>query len=284
MEKSIDRLEVIDNIEKNILENRFNDKVEISDPILTEEERQKLILKFDSLKKKWMNKFKAVVARTIVDKLTLDINKNTEIIGIENIKNIETGAIITCNHFSQEDNTVVRYLMHKIQKKRSLYIVVQETNMKMEGDVGWLLKNCYTIPLSKNLDYLQNNFNPTLQKIFNKNAFVLIYPEQEMWFNYKRPRPPKIGAYHYACKFDVPIVPCFIEMNELDEVGDNGFKKINYRMHVLPPIYPNKELDMRARKNDMLQRDYDAKVKLYENIYSRKIDSKFEKEKDIAGW
>ncbi len=284
MEKSIDRLEVIDNIEKNILENRFNDKVEIGDPILTEEERQKLILKFDSLKKKWMNKFKAVVARTIVDKLTLDINKNTEIIGIENIKNIETGAIITCNHFSQEDNTVVRYLMHKIQKKRSLYIVVQETNMKMEGDVGWLLKNCYTIPLSKDLDYLQNNFNPTLQKIFNKNAFVLIYPEQEMWFNYKRPRPPKIGAYHYACKFDVPIVPCFIEMNELDEVGDNGFKKINYRMHVLPPIYPNKELDMRARKNDMLQRDYDAKVKLYENIYSRKIDSKFEKEKDIAGW
>lgn len=284
MEKSIDRLEVIDNIEKNILENRFNDKVEIGDPILTEEERQKLILKFDSLKKKWMNKFKAVVARTIVDKLTLDINKNTEIIGIENIKNIETGAIITCNHFSQEDNTVVRYLMHKIQKKRSLYIVVQETNMKMEGDVGWLLKNCYTIPLSKNLDYLQNNFNPTLQKIFNKNAFVLIYPEQEMWFNYKRPRPPKIGAYHYACKFDVPIVPCFIEMNELDEVGDNGFKKINYKMHVLPPIYPNKELDMRARKNDMRQRDYDAKVKLYENIYSRKIDSKFEKEKDIAGW
>lgn len=284
MEKSIDRLEVIDNIEKNILENRFNDKVEIDDPILTEEERQKLILKFDSLKKKWMNKFKAVVARTIVDKLTLDINKNTEIIGIENIKDIETGAIITCNHFSQEDNTVVRYLMHKIQKKRSLYIVVQETNMKMEGDIGWLLKNCYTIPLSKNLDYLQNNFNPTLQKIFNKNAFVLIYPEQEMWFNYKRPRPPKIGAYHYACKFDVPIVPCFIEMNELDEVGDNGFKKINYRMHVLPPIYPNKELDMRARKNDMRQRDYDAKVKLYENIYSRKIDSKFEKEKDIAGW
>lgn len=284
MEKSIDRLEVIDNIEKNILENRFNDKVEIGDPILTEEERQKLILKFDSLKKKWMNKFKAVVARTIVDKLTLDINKNTEIIGIENIKDVETGAIITCNHFSQEDNTVVRYLMHKIQKKRSLYIVVQETNMKMEGDVGWLLKNCYTIPLSKDLDYLQNNFNPTLQKIFNKNAFVLIYPEQEMWFNYKRPRPPKIGAYHYACKFDVPIVPCFIEMNELDEVGDNGFKKINYRMHVLPPIYPNKELDMRARKNDMLQRDYNAKVKLYENIYSRKIDSKFEKEKDIAGW
>lgn len=284
MEKNVERLKVIENIEKNVLENRFNDKVEEGDPTLTEEERQKIILNFDCLKKKWMNKFKAVVARTIVDKLTVDINRNTEIIGLENIKNLETGAIITCNHFSQEDNTVVRYLMHKIQKKRNLYIVVQETNMKMEGDIGWLLKNCYTIPLSKNLEYLQNNFNPTLEKLFTKKAFVLIYPEQEMWFNYKKPRPPKIGAYHYACKFDVPIVPCFIEMNELDELGEDGFKKVKYKLHVLPPIYPDKNLGLHERKNDMCQRDYKTKVELYEKIYSRKIDSDFEREKDIAGW
>ena len=32
---------------------------------------------------------------------------------------------------------------------------------------------------------------PTLEKLFQKKHFVLIYPEEEMWFNYKKPRPRK---------------------------------------------------------------------------------------------
>ena len=179
MEKSIDRLKVIDNIEKNIKEKKFNDKVEENDPFMTEEERRELILDFDNLKTKWRNKFKANIARYIVDMITLDANQSTEIIGIENIKDLDSGAIITSNHFSKMDNTVIRYLMHKIGKRKDLFIVVQETNMKMEGEIGWLLKNCYTIPLSSNLDYLQNNFVPTLKKILDNKGFVLIYPEQE---------------------------------------------------------------------------------------------------------
>ena len=88
MEKSIDRLKVIDNIEKNIKEKKFNDKVEENDPFMTEEERRELILDFDNLKTKWRNKFKANIARYIVDMITLDANQSTEIIGIENIKDL----------------------------------------------------------------------------------------------------------------------------------------------------------------------------------------------------
>ena len=284
MEKSIDRLKVIDNIEKNITEKKFNDKVEENDPFMTEEERRELILDFDNLKTKWRNKFKANIARYIVDMITLDANQSTEIIGIENIKDLDSGAIITSNHFSKMDNTVIRYLMHKIGKRKDLFIVVQETNMKMEGEIGWLLKNCYTIPLSSNLDYLQNNFVPTLKKILDNKGFVLIYPEQEMWFNYKRPRPHKIGAYHYACKFNVPIVPCFIEMVNTDEVMNDGFKEIKYRLHVLKPIYPDMEKPLKERKEEMREKDYSARVELYESLYSRKIEDEFDRKKDIAGW
>ena len=41
--------------------------------------------------------------------------------------------------------------------------------------------------------------------------------EQEMWFNYRKPRPPKRGAYYYAAKFNVPIVSFFVEIRDMDE-------------------------------------------------------------------
>ncbi|MBQ9267809.1 MAG: 1-acyl-sn-glycerol-3-phosphate acyltransferase [Clostridia bacterium] len=284
MAKDEERLKVIQNIKKSAESGNFNSKVELGDPVITDELREQVIVNFDTLKKKIKNKMNAWASRKVADIATEMVNKTTEIEGMENIEDLHSGAIITCNHFSMFDNTVIRHLMRRIGKEKKLYIIVQETNMLMTGAIGWLMKNCYTIPLSMNSEYIVNNFNPTIKKILDKKGFILIYPEEEMWFNYKRPRTHKIGAYHYACKFDVPVVPCFIEMKETEEVGKDGFYKVDYKLHVLEPIYPNKELEMRARKEDMRQRDYQAKVDLYEKIYGRSIEEKFNVENDIAGW
>ena len=283
MEKSIDRLKVIDNIEKNIKEKKFNDKVEENDPFMTEEERRELILDFDNLKTKWRNKFKANIARYIVDMITLDANQSTEIIGIENIKDLDSGAIITSNHFSKMDNTVIRYLMHKIGKRKDLFIVVQETNMKMEGEIGWLLKNCYTIPLSSNLDYLQNNFVPTLKKILDNKGFVLIYPEQEMWFNYRLPRPCKRGAYQFAHELDVPVISCFVKMIDTDITDNNEFNVVKYNVIINKVIYPEANESIKSDSIKMAEVDYEARKKAYENAYNKKLKYEFDIN-DIAGW
>ena len=105
------------------------------------------------------------------------------------MKEIKSGAIITSNHFSKVDNTIIRFLMHRIGRGRKFYIIVQESNIFMPGTIGWLLKNNRTIPINKDHKYIATNFEPSLAKIFNKKQFVLIYPEEEMWFNYKLPRP-----------------------------------------------------------------------------------------------
>lgn len=282
--KSEERLKVIQNIKKAIESGNYNNKVEIGDPTITDEERQKRIINFDSLRRRIPSRMNAWASRKVADIATEMVNKTTEIDGMENIEGIDEGAIITCNHFSMFDNTVIRHLMRKIGKEKKLYIVVQETNMLMTGFLGWLMKNCYTIPLSLNTEYMAKNFNPTIKKILDKKGFILIYPEEEMWFNYKRPRNHKIGAYHYACKFDVPVVPCFIAMKETKEVGKDGFYKVDYKLHVLEPIYPNKTLEMRERKEDMRKRDYEAKVKAYEEFYGRSITEEFNEKEDIAGW
>ena len=278
------RLKVIENIKFAVEEGNFNKKVEEGDPVLTDEQRTEIIGKFDNLKEKLQNKTKAYIARNIVDIITEKINMDTKIIGLEKIKDINGGAIITSNHFSKVDNTIIRYLLHRIGRGKHFYIIVQETNIIMPGSIGWLLRNCYTMPLSKNAEYMTKNFAPALEKLLKQNEYVLIYPEEEMWFNYRKPRPLKIGAYHYAAKFNVPIIPCFIEIREKETIGASGFYDLKYKLHILNPIYPDMSLGLKERKEKMRKIDYDQRVEAYERIYNKKLTNEFKPREDIAGW
>ena len=278
------RLKVIENIKLAVKENNFNKKVEEGDPVLTDEQREEIIVKFDNLKRGMSNKARAYIARYIADIITEKINMDTQIVGLENIAHINGGAIITSNHFSKIDNTIIRYLLHRIGRGKHFYIIVQETNILMPGSLGWLLRNCYTMPISKNAEYMTKNFAPALETLMKENEYVLIYPEEEMWYNYKKPRPLKIGAYHYAAKFNVPIIPCFIEIIEKDTVDDMGFYELKYKLHILNPVYPDKSLGFKERKEKMRQEDYAQRIEAYERIYNKKINEQFNLEEDIAGW
>lgn len=52
MEKSQDRLIVIENIKRAIEENNLNAKVEEGDPVVSQSDREKVILNYDTKKKK----------------------------------------------------------------------------------------------------------------------------------------------------------------------------------------------------------------------------------------
>lgn len=284
MEKSEERLKVIQNIENAVNNNMLNSKVELGDPIITKDEREKVILNYDTKKKKIKNKVEYYFAKSLTNKITNSVNKETKIIGLENIANLETGAIITSNHFSKVDTTIIRYMINKIHRGKDFGIIVQETNFFMPGIIGWLVRNNKTIPLSMDHRYMADNFIPTVRDLLKKKSFILIYPEEEMWFNYRKPRPPKPGAYHYAAKYNVPIVPCFVKIEDTDEYDDDGFKKSKYTLYIMPPIYPDKNKDLRENKEEMRNKDYEAKVMAYEKAYGKKLDYRFNKEEDIAGW
>ena len=261
--------EVIENIKKAVEEGDFNRKVMTHDHIVTPMERERYILPYDNTKRKVHNKLKRTVATGIVNSLTRKINKTTTIVGLENLTNY-TGeaAIITANHFSPVDSTVVRYLTNKIGKRRHLSIVVAETNVFMRGNLGWLLKNVNTMPFTNDLTYLEQNFNPALANRFKRKHVVLFYPEQEMWPGYTRPRPLKGGAYHYASKFLVPIIPTFITNKK-----ENGV--IQYTIHVFPLLYPNKDMTLKENKEWMMKQDFEYKKNCYETFYQKKLTEPF---------
>ena len=283
--KREERLSVIANIERAIKEGDSFRKVELSDPAITEEERKRVICSFDNLRRKRSSRLRAFFARKLAELLTKLLNKDTEIIGMENALSVKGGAIITSNHYNPTDTTPIRMVAKSCGRGKGHHIVIQESNFFMTGLFGFLMKNCNTLPVSASPSYMAKNLAPAIKELLDKGNFILIYPEQEMWFNYKKPRDLRDGAYHYAASFGVPIIPAFTEMRNVEgEKDENGFYKVKHILHVMPPIYPDPEKSVRENRIMMKQRDAQLKKEIYEKVYGIPLTEDFVPERDIAGF
>lgn len=276
--------EVIKNIETNINNNELNKKVEVGDPNLTEEEKSKYINKFYQNQKSPIYFIKNKIANKTVRKIAKEIYPNINIIGLEKLNYVDltNGAIITSNHFNPLDSYNIRKIVEeKLHKK--LYIVVQDTNIAMPGALGFLFNNIEVIPLSKSPNYIIKKFMPELKKILSKGNFVLIYPEEEMWFNYKLPRPCKRGAYQFAHELDVPVISCFVKMTDANITDNNEFNIVKYDVFINKVIYPEKNESIKSDSRKMAEVDYETRKKAYEDAYNKELKYEFDI-KDIAGW
>ncbi len=273
---------VIKNIENAAREGRLNDKVEVNDPSLNQEEKKDIINKYLQNREKQIFKTKTKIAKTVISILTDILHKDTEIIGLENIKDINTGAIVTSNHFNPLDNLIIQKMAKEMANKR-LYIVSQETNLAMTGIIGFFMNYSDIIPVTDQVTYMKKEFPKIIKNTLRENNFILIYPEQEMWFNYKKPRTLKEGAYYFAAKNNVPIISCFVEMIETTEKENEDFNKVKYKLHILKPIYPDSKLTAKQNSIIMKEIDYKQKKDAYEKIYNKKLEYTFE-QYDIAGW
>ncbi len=75
--------------------------------------------------------------------------------------------------------------------------------------------------------------------ILQRGDFILIYPEQSLWWNYRKPKPLKDGAYKMATRNNVPIIPIFITMQDSEIIGEDGFPVQEYIVNIEEPIYPD---------------------------------------------
>ena len=276
------REQAIENIRRAAQEGRFNDKTEPFDPQISPQALKADILGYVSRLDSPVQTLKTAVARAVVRswvrKWSEPVN---EITGIRNLLTVQGPAFLTSNHFNPFDNGVHRTLSSLTGRDR-LVAISQGTNFVMPGLNGFILRNIDVIPLIQDPSYMNGAFRTLMQRNLDRNRFILIYPEQEMWFNYRKPRPGKRGAFLFAAEYGVPVVPTFVEMVDLPEVVAPGFHDVKLILHVLPPIFPDPERSARENSFIMCQADYDAKVRCYEQCYGRPLTYEFSKE-DIAG-
>ena len=277
------RIAVIKNIKNFAESGEFHNKVELGDPVLTAQESRQITDEYLENRNHLTFKVKTAFAIALARCVTKIINKNTKITGLEKIpKNLE-GVIITSNHFGPLENTVIRHLTNNLGRKK-LAIISQTTNFAMTGPIGFLMNYANTIPISTEPRYLARDFMSVLkEKLVVKKEAILLYHEQEMWFNYRKPRPPKNGAYFYAAKLNVPIISCFVEIVDLEQDDTEDFKKVKYILHVLDVLYPDAEKSTKENTEFLAQTDYQLKKQCYEKVYGKTLTYNFESS-DIAGW
>lgn len=196
-----------------------------------------------------------------------------EVVGVENLDNLDSGAVITCNHFSPMDSflTQIAYEKSSSSKKRKLFRIIREGNYtSFPGFYGYLMRNCNTLPLSSNMSTMKE-FYEGVDYQLSKGNFVLIYPEESLWWMYRKPKPLKRGAYAFAAKSRVPVVPIFITWEDLDEIGEDGFPIPYYTIHVMKPIYPDDNENPSADSKRMMQENYEAWKKCYEETYGKML-------------
>lgn len=280
--KSESKLALLAHIEELELEGRFSEDAEENPPapVLMPEDINYLPR---SLKSKTQTKYAFKVARWFVNML---IKKKQLIIkeykGIENLEKVADGAVITCNHFNAFDSFAIQLAFEQGKlKKKKMYRVIREGNYTgFPGFYGVLMRHCNTLPLSSNFKTMEK-FIAAVDRVLEKNQFVLVYPEQGMWWNYRKPRPLQKGAFTFAARNNKPVLPVFITMEDSDVLDDDGFYVQEYTVHFCEPIYPDPNKKRAQNSCEMRDKNYEAWKAVYEQTYGEKLTYSCDEEQPI---
>lgn len=271
MEKSPHKLKLLERIselEKNRLWHLDAEEDPPTYPLLPD--------KVDYLNERLSSKIKTKIANALGQRFFEKMISSRQLIikeikGIENFTAVRGGCFVTCNHFSISDNYAVFSSLRTHMDGRMLYKVIREGNYtNPPRPFGIFMRHCNTLPLSSRTDTMKR-FMRAVSTLICRGETILIYPEQGMWWNYRKPRPMQDGAFYLAARNNAPIVPVFITMNDSDVPDGDGFFVQEYTVNVLPAIYPDKTLSVRDASEKMKKENYEAWVRVYEDFYGKPL-------------
>ena len=267
MEKSLHKLELIEKISEYEKRGLWHLDVE-DDP----ETYPLMPDKVDYLDERFLNKIKNRIANRLGSRFFDKMIANGQLIikevrGIENFTAVKCGKIVTCNHFNPCDNYAVWVALREHMGGKKLYKVIREGNYtNPPKPFGLFMRHCNTLPLSSQLATMKKFMNAT-SVLLGRGETILIYPEQSMWWNYRKPKPMQDGAFSLAVRNNVPVVPIFITMKDSDVLDADGFFVQEYTVNILPAIYPDATVSRTEAKEKMKNENYRAWVKVYEDFY-----------------
>ena len=177
--------------------------------------------------------------------------------GRKNLRALKkSGAVSVMNHFSFLDTLFVRQATGYF---RSFHTMGPKNNKTGLG--GHIIRHGGMLPFSADLAAARN-LNAEIGRLLEAGKIVNFYPEQALWTNYQKPRPMKDGAFHYAIKHRVPVLPIFCTFRK----NKRGHMK-RLRIHILPAIYADETLSRKEKLSDMKARTAAAWRKCYEEAY-----------------
>lgn len=185
--------------------------------------------------------------------LLVIINKflfGLKIVGKENLENVEGGKVTVSNHVHPMDCTMVG-LANCPQKT---FYTSLETNFKIPI-VRKIIKLLNTVPIPQNIKYTKN-FMDSIDSLLKQGKTVHFYPEGSLWPHYDKIRHFKNGAFDFAVRNNVPIVPMVIKFNKGKKINNFIKTRNSITLVIKKPIYPNVFLSRKEAIVDLKNRTY----------------------------
>ena len=191
--------------------------------------------------------------------------------GKKNLRAIKkSGAISVCNHAHELDTLLVKLTLgcYRTFHTGSYYLLKR-------GWAGRIFKSGGFLPVGTTVKDLQNLQN-AVGTLVKKGKIVNFYPEHALWRRYEKVRPFKPGAFRFAVKFDVPVIPVFMEFRETKLRKLLRMQK-KVVVHILPAVYPDREGAIKERTQALLERVHGDMENKYTEVYRRPMVFKWER-------
>lgn len=188
----------------------------------------------------------------------------TKVYGRENLKGIKS-AIVTCNHVYMFDCLCCKRAL----KGHKLFFTAGWFN-NMNSRLGEYMRASRLMPIPDDFNVLRK-FNEAMEYHMKNNHYVLFYPEQSEWWMYEKPRPYKNGAFHYAARYNVPIIPMEICFKDTGKKDKEGLPIKQFNIYILKPVYPNAGFNQKQNVEYMRDSTHQEAVEQYEKFYQKKL-------------
>lgn len=170
---------------------------------------------------------------TILNKIVYDL----KIEGKENIKNLQTGAISVSNHVLILDCSMVglAFGLHKV------YFTTREGSFKLPF-IRKLIKLLRAVPIPIKIEN-REYFITALDKALQNGKMIHFYPEQALWPYCEKIRNFKNGAFRFAIRNNVPVIPMVVTFREPKGIRKLFKRKKDVTLKILEPIQYVEEED-----------------------------------------
>lgn len=188
----------------------------------------------------------------------------TQVVGRENMQGLRS-AIVCCNHVNKLDCMAICQAL----KPKKVYTSAAQFN-NMEGFLGDMMRVGGMLPMSDNYSAMKN-FDKTVTTLLQKGNFVTFYPESSEWWCYEKPRPLFPGAYRFAAKNQVPVLPVFITFRQTKQSSADRTALKQFIVNIGKPIYPDSSLSVREAAERMRLQNGLAWKEIYETFYQKPL-------------
>lgn len=169
---------------------------------------------------------------------------------IRQVMRSKKGAITVSNHCMMLDCVMVC----QANWPKMSYLPTLHTTFQLpyvRHIVHWL--NAFPIP---NTMAGTKKMISEVDELLKKGRFVHFFAESSMWPWYDRVRKFKPGAFHFACRNEVPVIPMAVlfRPRKLTKIFS---KRPLVSIKILEPIYANPELKGKAQTEELTLRAHD---------------------------